>query len=196
MGRDRSSCGVPKTHHDCGDLRFRLWVPSWSSTSCDLGRIRVSTRPADHDVRSDAGMAMQVVVVTSVGPNQEHELSYAVAQVHQDVACLLGHQAPLGLAVTPRRWTRRVACSTTNNTYNRCDSSVSTQTTASTPAKPTIRSRLSVDQQRPPTKRQLARFRIDHTDCWACAGPATRRVGMGCRGAGAGARPPAAGLHD
>jgi hypothetical protein len=41
-------------------------VPNWSSTSCDLGRIHISTRRSDRDVRGEAGMVMQVVVVTSV----------------------------------------------------------------------------------------------------------------------------------
>ena len=40
---------------------------------------------------------------------------------------MLATQAPVGLGVTPRRWTRRVACSTTNSTYSRCSSRVSTQ---------------------------------------------------------------------
>jgi hypothetical protein len=38
------------------------------------------------------------------------------------VTCLLGHPGAAGVGgevVTPRRWTRRVACSTTNNTYSR-----------------------------------------------------------------------------
>src|SRR4051812_47145617 len=60
-------------------------------------------------------------------PNQEGELSRAVTEVYQTVPCLLGPSRPLGLAVTPRRWIRRVACSTTNSTYSRCSSSVSTQ---------------------------------------------------------------------
>lgn len=34
-------------HHNWGDLRLRLWVPNWSSTSRDLGVFRVSTRPAE-----------------------------------------------------------------------------------------------------------------------------------------------------
>ena len=36
-------------------------------------------------------------------------------------------QAPRWFAVTPSRWMRRVACSTTNSTDNRWSSSVSTQ---------------------------------------------------------------------
>jgi hypothetical protein len=43
-----------------------VWVPNWSSTSCDLG-IFVN-QPAEQIATSgdEAGMAMQVVVVTSV----------------------------------------------------------------------------------------------------------------------------------
>ena len=41
---------------------------------------------------------------------------HGVVEVHEQVAGLLGHQAPVGCAVTPRMWTRREACSMTKKT--------------------------------------------------------------------------------
>ena len=49
-----------------------------------------------------------------------------VCQVHEQVAGLLGHHAPVGVAVTPRTWTRRLASSITNNTCRRLSGTVST----------------------------------------------------------------------
>ena len=42
------------------------------------------------------------------------------------ISCLLATHAPVGLAVTPRTWTRRVASSITNRAYRRLSSTVST----------------------------------------------------------------------
>ena len=49
-------------------------------------------------------------------------------------ACCVAH-SPVGCAVTPSTWTRRLATSSTNRTYNRCKNTVSTvkKSTASTP---------------------------------------------------------------
>lgn len=44
---------------------------------------------------------------------KKRELSCAVAEADQEVAGLLGHPGAAGVVVSPRRWTRRVACSTT-----------------------------------------------------------------------------------
>lgn len=59
--------------------------------------------------------------------DQERELGRAITEVHHEVARLLRNPAPFGFAVMSRRWTRRVARSTTNSTYNLWNSSVSTQ---------------------------------------------------------------------
>jgi hypothetical protein len=43
-----------------------MWVPNWSSTSCDLGVFVYQAVEQVAYVRREAGMAMQVVVVTSM----------------------------------------------------------------------------------------------------------------------------------
>jgi hypothetical protein len=58
--------------------------------------------------------------------NHKPRLGRAITEVHQQTSRPLGNPAA-GLAVTPSRWIRRVACPTTNSTCNRCSSSVSTQ---------------------------------------------------------------------
>jgi hypothetical protein len=50
----------------------------------------------------------------------------AVTQVHGQVPGLLRAHAPVGCAVTPVRWSRRVPCSMNTSTYSRLSSTVST----------------------------------------------------------------------
>src|SRR6266496_5956581 len=57
--------------------------------------------------------------------NQELEMLDVVGQLHEQVAGLLVVHIPVGLAVTPRMWTRPVASSPTNSTYRRWSSTVS-----------------------------------------------------------------------
>src|SRR6266487_2845347 len=57
-----------------------------------------------------------------------------LTEVHGQVAGLLGHPLPTGCAITPSRWTWRVATSITNSTSSRRSNTVSTvqKSTAST----------------------------------------------------------------
>ena len=74
----------------------------------------------------EARIASQVSVkVASPVAQQEPELLDAVRQVHEEGAGLLGDRFPGWLAVTPRRWTRRVETSSTNRTYRRLRKTVS-----------------------------------------------------------------------
>ena len=52
--------------------------------------------------------------------DEEPEAPIGFVEVHEQVAGLLGDHSPVGWAVTPRTWTRRVACSMTKNAYSRC----------------------------------------------------------------------------
>jgi hypothetical protein len=52
--------------------------------------------------------------------------SSSFAECHQQVRACWVTQAPFGWAVTPARWTRRVANSMKNSTYSRCSHTVST----------------------------------------------------------------------
>ena len=47
--------------------------------------------------------------------DEEPEAAVGVIEVHQQIACDLVSQAPVGWAVTPRMCTRRLACSMTKN---------------------------------------------------------------------------------
>ena len=51
--------------------------------------------------------------------DEEPEPLVGVVEVHGQVAGLLVSQEPVGWAVTPRMWTRPVACSMTKKTYSR-----------------------------------------------------------------------------
>jgi hypothetical protein len=68
----------------------------------------------------------------------QHEAppSSSLAEHQQQVAGLLGDPTPLGLAVTPARWTRRVSSSMKNSTYSRRNQMASTvkQSHATIPA--------------------------------------------------------------
>jgi hypothetical protein len=74
---------------------------------------------------------------------QEVQASSSLFQDQQEVAGLLGEQAPLGLAVTPARWTRRVSCSMKNSTYSRRSQIVSTAKTADAPSAPDATGKVS-----------------------------------------------------
>jgi hypothetical protein len=59
--------------------------------------------------------------------DQEPDDSGLLIERGGEVAGLLGDpQAPVGLAVTPARWTRRLCSWTKNSTYSRCRNTVST----------------------------------------------------------------------
>jgi hypothetical protein len=58
--------------------------------------------------------------------DQELERTGALAELHEQVAGLLGGPGPAGCTVTPRMCTARVRISITNSTYRRWSSTVST----------------------------------------------------------------------
>jgi len=70
------------------------------------------THGAEHLVEDRGELGVAVT-------DQESVAGRAVAKVEHQVAGLLATHAPVGFAVTPRTWTRRLACSTTAKQYIR-----------------------------------------------------------------------------
>jgi hypothetical protein len=93
-------------------VRVRLGCP-------DRRHHHLATLRAEHVV--EAARELRVPIA-----EQEPHPAPLFAEHQQQVAGLLGDQAPSGLAVTPARWTRRVLCSMKNKTYSRRSQIVST----------------------------------------------------------------------
>jgi hypothetical protein len=85
----------------------------------DRGQDHLSAFGAEHVVERAAELGIPIA-------QQELDAAPLLAEHQQQVPRLLGDPAPLGLVVTPARWTRRVSSSMKNNTYSRRNHTVST----------------------------------------------------------------------